>query len=91
MQSRRIVYLTLALLSLIIACGAGFATEEGDMPSARDPELVAQVKSGQRTEANAAWWGFNANDSTECLQAAIDSGARRIVVPYMGAEWIVRP
>ncbi len=91
MRTTRTVCLTLVFFSSIIACGAGFAMAEGGMPNARNSDLVAQVKSGQRTEANAAWWGFNANDSTDCLQAAIDSGARRLVVPYMGAEWIVRP
>ena len=34
---------------------------------------------------------FNPEDATETLQAAIDSGAKRLVVPNMRADWIVRP
>ena len=82
---------TLVILSLFIVWGPGLAAEESGPPNARNPEAAGQVKSGQCTEANAAWWGFNAEDSTGCLQAAIDSGARKLVVPYMGREWIVRP
>ncbi len=56
-----------------------------------NPAAVAEVASGARTEANAAWWGFNAEDVTDTLQAAINSGAKRLIVPYTGQEWIVRP
>lgn len=60
-------------------------------PNATNPEAVQQVVDGQRTEANAAWWGFNKDDSTAFLQAAIDSGARKVTVPYMGEPWIITP
>ena len=47
---------------------------------------------GQRpTEANAAWWGFDPDDATAAVQAAIDSGAARVRIPYMGRPWIVTP
>jgi len=52
---------------------------------------VAEVGSGGRTEANAVWWGFDPKDSTAFLQAAVDSGAPKVIVPYVGAPWIVRP
>jgi hypothetical protein len=35
--------------------------------------------------------GFNAVDATAALQGAIDSKADTILVPYMGADWIVKP
>lgn len=54
-------------------------------------DTIAEVKSGKRTDANAAWWGFDLEDATDGLQAAIDSGARRLIVPNMRADWIVRP
>jgi len=57
----------------------------------KNPAAVAEVLSGQRTEANAAWWGFDVDDSTDALQAAINSGAKRVVVPNMNRDWIVRP
>lgn len=52
---------------------------------------IADLKAGKRDVADAAWWGFNADDSTDALQAAINSGAKRVIVPYMGQPWIVRP
>ncbi len=54
-------------------------------------EAIADVQSGKSSVANAAWWGFNPEDATETLQVAIDSGAKRLIVPNMRADWIVRP
>ncbi len=56
-----------------------------------DPSAVADVLAGRRPVANAAWWGFNREDATVSLQAALDSGARVVVIPFMGAPWIIRP
>ena len=55
------------------------------------PEAVAEVMSGKRIQANAAWWGFDEADSTHALQSAINSGARRVIVPKMRRDWVVRP
>ncbi len=76
-QTAKIVLIFLALLA-----GMSFGI---------NPQAVKEVLSGQRTTANAAWWGFNEDDSTDAIQAAIDSGADKVIVPYMGAAWIVRP
>jgi len=54
-------------------------------------QAVAEVGSGRRTEANAAWWGFDEADATESLQAAVDSGVAKLIIPYMGRPWIIRP
>jgi hypothetical protein len=59
--------------------------------NAANPEAVREVLAGRRTTANAAWWGFREEDSTEALQAAIQSGAKRVMVPNMTKDWIVRP
>jgi polygalacturonase len=78
--------------ALLILCGACVTLQEP--LSAHYPpnaEAVQEVLSGKRTVANARWWGFDAEDATECLQAAINSGARTVTVPYMGHDWIVRP
>jgi len=56
-----------------------------------NPQAVQEVVAGERTVANAAWWGFNEEDATEALQSAIDSGATRVIVPNMTRDWIVRP
>jgi hypothetical protein len=54
-------------------------------------EAIGELKSGKRDTAEALWWGFNRDDATDALQSAIDSGAKRVVVPYVGQPWIVRP
>jgi len=59
--------------------------------AAANPEAVAKVKAGELTEAKASWWGFDPVDSTRALQAAINSGAKRLVVENMGKPWIVTP
>lgn len=56
-----------------------------------DPESVARVTAGELKVAEATWWGFDPEDSTEAVQQAIDSGARTVVVPFVGLPWIVRP
>ena len=56
-----------------------------------NPIAVQEVLAGERTVANAAWWGFDETDSTAALQGAINSRARTVIVPYMGSDWIVGP
>ena len=63
----------------------------GDRFRQQDDQAVAEVKSGKRATAYASWWGFDEADSTRFLQAAVDSGAKKVVVPYMGRDWIVTP
>lgn len=58
---------------------------------AQDFTAIQEVMNGKRSDADASWWGFDAADSTAALQAAIDSPAKRLLVPYMGKPWIVRP
>jgi hypothetical protein len=52
-------------------------------------ELSEQIKSGKLPEAKASMWGFNKEDATEYLQAAIDSGIRKLVVDNTGNDWIL--
>ena len=56
-----------------------------------NPEAVRKVLGGKQFEANAAWWGFDETDATDALQSAINSGAKKVVVPNMGKDWIVKP
>jgi hypothetical protein len=56
-----------------------------------DSKSIQEVMDGTRTEANAAWWGFNEIDSTNALQRAIKSKATKIVVPNTGKPWVVEP
>lgn len=54
-----------------------------------NPQAVAEVRSGKRPVAQASWWGFQPEESTAALQAAIDSGAKKVVVEKMSSPWIV--
>jgi len=83
--------LRLAFFLLATLANVAAAAEVAVPAPAADPQAVAEVKAGKRTEANAAWWGFDAADATAALQGAIDSGAKRVVVPNVGKPWIVRP
>jgi polygalacturonase len=80
----------LTLLLGVFSCATLPAAAQ---PAQSNSQAVAEVASGRRTTANAAWWGFNEEDSTAALQAAISSGARRVIIPNMGSgrDWIVRP
>lgn len=55
------------------------------------PDLIAKVQSGELKEARASWWGFNREDSTKNLQAAIDSRVPRLIVDRMESPWVVLP
>jgi len=55
------------------------------------PALIARVASGELSEARASWWGWNAEDATASLQAAIASGAATVTVERMEGPWVVRP
>ncbi len=79
------------VLILALAAATGPARAEAPLPDAANPDAVRDVRAGRRSVANAAWWGFDRQDATACLQAAIDSGAATVVVPYVGADWIVTP
>lgn len=75
-------------LIVVFTMAAGAVGMESNQPN---PQAIEELARGARTEANAAWWGFNEEDSTDALQAAINSGAKRVVVPNMTKDWIVRP
>ena len=59
-------------------------------PSVRkkDADLVQEVQDEKRKVASAAWWGFDEKDSTLAIQSAIDSGAKTVLIPNMGKDWI---
>ena len=83
--------MVVAILLLSLAAISSAANVQNPPSAVRDPSAVQQVMQGKRADASAAWWGFNAADPTAALQAAFDSKARRVVIPYMGKPWIVRP
>ncbi len=54
-------------------------------------QAIEDLKSGKRSDANVMWWGFNQTDSTAILQKAIDSGAKKVVIPKTEKPWISGP
>ncbi|HVV71969.1 MAG TPA: right-handed parallel beta-helix repeat-containing protein, partial [Verrucomicrobiae bacterium] len=82
------------LAGLLLLAGSSWVPAAAigpEPPSLRNPAAVQEVLAGARPAANAAWWGFDPTDTTVSLQAALDSGAHVLTIPYMGAPWIVRP
>ncbi|MCX6913981.1 MAG: right-handed parallel beta-helix repeat-containing protein [Verrucomicrobia bacterium] len=83
---------TLSLLFILASLGSWSAPGQAPrLLNVRDQQAVEETVAGKRSLANAAWWGFNREDSTEALQAAINSGAKTLTIPFMGEPWIVRP
>jgi len=75
----------------IVLRGRRFAqVAASDHPLAR-PELVREVLAGDRHEARASWWGFDARDSTKYLQQAINSRAKRLIIDRQPSAWVTRP
>lgn len=82
------------LVLICVCCSCCFvarAEQQETLGNFTNPSAVKEVVSGKRTVANAAWWGFNKDDSTDALQGAINSSASKVIVPYMGSDWIVGP
>ena len=64
----------IVVVSLLCLCSVSVSAEWAR------PDLVAKVASGELREARASWWGFDAADSTAYVQAAINSGAAKLIV-----------
>ena len=62
----------IAVLLLLFAAISPAAQAQNPLSAARNPSAVQQVMQGKRADASAAWWGFNAVDSTAALQAAFE-------------------
>jgi len=80
-----------AMASLLGGCAPGSHAGSERLTHRADPKAVQEVLAGERRVASAAWWGFDERDATDSLQAAIRSGAGKLVVPNLGKPWIVRP
>ncbi len=85
--------ISLLLVAALLVSHKEVCRAEGTVSSGnfKNPNAVRRVLSGEETVANVAWWGFDENDSTDAIQEAINSGAAKVIIPYVGKEWIVRP
>ncbi len=63
----------------------------GALSAAPNQAMIDEVKAGRRQEAKASWWGFDKVESTAALQAAINSGVKKLIIDNVGAPWVVDP
>ncbi|MBO7722716.1 MAG: hypothetical protein J6S27_02935, partial [Thermoguttaceae bacterium] len=76
---------------MLLAFAAARAQENSIGNIAPNEEKIAAVAEGSIQEALASWWGFNAEDATQSLQAALDSGVKVLRIDKQNAPWIVTP
>ncbi|MBN1442656.1 MAG: right-handed parallel beta-helix repeat-containing protein [Planctomycetes bacterium] len=76
----------LASAALVLA-SAALLSAAGEV----NQKAIDDVAAGKLKEARASWWGFDEDDSTAALQAAIDSGAAKLTIDNVGKAWITRP
>lgn len=55
------------------------------------PDLVEKVAQGELREANVSWWGYDKDDSTRYLKAALGSKARKVTVDRQAGPWYTLP
>lgn len=55
------------------------------------PDLVEKVAKGKISDANVSWWGFDKDDSTAYIQAALNSKARKLTLDSRLGTWFSRP
>lgn len=81
-EARMMKFLRVGAILLLFACAYGRAADFS--------AELAKVKSGQLKEARAEWWGYNPQDSTESLQAALNSGAKKLIISRQSGPWMTK-
>ena len=76
-------------LILILLNGGILMAEHPENEISMDKRV--ELGRGKRDTAYPTWWGFNEKEATAYIQAAIDSPAKRVVIPNIGKPWIIRP
>jgi hypothetical protein len=74
------------LVFALTSFAAAFAQAAENIPP--NQTHLAEVAAGRPAEVRVSWWGFDPSDSTAALQAAIDCGARKVIVENLGTPWI---
>ncbi|MCA9439252.1 MAG: hypothetical protein KC964_00480, partial [Candidatus Omnitrophica bacterium] len=83
--------LLIVTLFTVLVSPIAFSATDPLHSNAPNPKAIEKALQSEAKEVNAAWWGFDKEDSTEAIQSAIDSGAKKVVIPYVGDPWIIRP
>jgi len=73
-------------ICILISLGSPIGRAVESTPSGSGEQAV-----GDLAVVYAAKFGYDPADATRALQAAIDSGARKVVVENLGTPWIVNP
>ncbi|MFN3421862.1 MAG: right-handed parallel beta-helix repeat-containing protein, partial [Armatimonadota bacterium] len=81
-----ILWLSLISATLLVFPSASQIVQGEIAPN---KQAIEEVKQGRRKVAYASWWGFDPEDATEALQAAIDSGAQKVIVDNTGKPWVI--
>ena len=55
------------------------------------PDLVEKVAQGELREANVSWWGYDKDDATPYLTAALASKARKVTIDRQAGPWYTLP
>ena len=50
---------------------------------------AALASAGAEETVKASSFGWNPTNATKCLQAALDSGAKKVIVDRQESEWLV--
>ncbi len=79
---KSIRFLSACVITVAILCSADAAVDQA---------RIDVVVRGEIKEAKASWWGFNATDSTDALQKAINSKVPKLIIDKQASPWIVRP
>ena len=53
--------------------------------------VLLLLNQGYAQTVKASSFGFHPENATACLQAAINSNARKVIVDYQGKDWIIEP
>ena len=86
---KSLFFIPLGICLAISGCYAAPPATPKVLLAQADTSKIAQVKAGTLKTANASWWGFDKENATQCLQAAISSGVPNLIVDNTGSDWIV--
>lgn len=75
-------------LIFILFCLAGADNAASKDFPPKDEIAIQKALAVKPVVVRASWWGFNPADSTATLQAAIDSGAEKLIIENMEVPWI---
>jgi hypothetical protein len=77
------------IVSLFVSLTAAFSPGQSMAQGWANTAAIQAALAEKSSVVKASWWGFDEKDSTRILQAAINSGAAKVIVENTGKPWIV--